>query len=134
MAEDLTELAKQYVSLTAQLEEVRNAMRAVLANGLGGDPEPPANPTRAGKRPGKTTKTTAQSHRAKHLRRDEVIQEAKRADEQVIALLRNEPMRLAKLAEATGQKQTTLSNRLKRLAGRGAIERRGDGWAATSGP
>jgi hypothetical protein len=72
IAQDLVELAKRYVSLTAQLVEVRNAIKRCVLNGA--DPEPPLGPTQARSKPGqKTTKPKPPS-------RDEVMQEAKRAD------------------------------------------------------
>jgi predicted Rossmann fold nucleotide-binding protein DprA/Smf involved in DNA uptake len=128
MADDLTELARQYVSLTAQLQEVRNAIKRCVLNGV--DPEPPPGPTSARSKPGQTAKPM----KPRPPGRDEVMAQAKLDDDAVIAALKNEPMRLVQLAEATGQKQTTLSNRLKRLAERGLIERSGGGWAAAPSP
>jgi predicted transcriptional regulator len=95
----------------------------------GADPEPPlANPTSARSNPG-----TAKLHKAPS--RDEVMAKSAADDEQVVALLHKEPMRLKKLAEASGQKQTTLSQRLSRLRERGLVERSDAGaWSAASPP
>ena len=67
----LVELAQRYVSLSAELEETRSAMRAALMNGSDG------NPTTAGSS-GPPNKGTD---------REGVLAQSKAADERVLALL-----------------------------------------------
>jgi len=64
MSGDLLALASKYVSLTGEVEGVRRAMLACLANGSAPTPEAKPNPTHA-KRPGvkrSQPKPTAKVH------------------------------------------------------------------------
>ena len=81
----LVELAQRYVSLSAELEETRSAMRAALMNGSGG------NPMKAGSS-GPPNKGTD---------REGVLAQSKAADERMLALLREKPMRPSEIARAT---------------------------------
>jgi predicted Rossmann fold nucleotide-binding protein DprA/Smf involved in DNA uptake len=108
MKPDLVELARRYVDLNSQLEEVRNAMRVALANGA--DPSPP--------------------HPTQRSLRDR----ARAADEQVVALLREKPMRANEIVTAMSAKTSTVSERLRRLKQKGLIEPCDGGWTATSSP
>jgi hypothetical protein len=126
-ASELVVLAEKFLSLSNELEAVRNAMRAALANGA--DPSH-VRPTHAGKRPGKKTEAKA---KPAHPDRATVLAKSAAADEALLALLKEKPgARPTEIAEATGAAGTTTSMRLKRLADRGLIERRGDGWTATA--
>jgi hypothetical protein len=132
---DLVELAQQYVSLSNQLETVRNAMRAALDIGLGADREPPPGPTQARSKPGKKIAELSEKSAQKPTRRDTVMARSRADDEQVVAALKQGPMRLTTLLETTGQKSTTLQNRLARLQTRGLVQKDdGGAWTATSSP
>ena len=87
----LVELAQRYVSLSAELEETRSAMRAALMNGSD------RNPTKAGPS-GPPNKGTD---------RERVLAQSKAADERVLALLREKPMRPSEIARATQGKLST---------------------------
>jgi hypothetical protein len=89
----LVELAQRYVSLSAQLEETRNAMRAALMKGSDG------NPTMAG----------SPDPPNKGLDREAVLVQSKAADERVLALLREKPMRPSEIVRATQGKLSTTS-------------------------
>ena len=108
----LVELAQRYVSLSAELEETRNAMRAALMNGSD------RNPTKAGSS-GPPNKGTD---------RERVLAQSKEADERVLALLREKPMRPSEIVRATQGKLSTTRERLRRLRKRGVVEPAEDGW------
>ena len=108
----LIELAQRYVSLSAELEETRSAMRAALMNGWD------KNPTKAGS-PDPPNKGTD---------RERVLAQSKAADERVLALLRDKPMRPSEIAKATLGKLNTTRERLRRLRKRGVVEPAEDGW------
>jgi hypothetical protein len=111
---DLVALAQRYVSLSAELEETRSAMRAALMNGSDG------NPTTAG----------SSGPPNKGMDREAVLAQSKAADERVLALLREKPMRPSEIAKATRGKLSTTRERLRRLHKRGAVEPAADGWRA----
>ena len=108
----LVELAQRYVSLSAELEETRSAMRAALMNGSD------RNPTNAGSS-GPPNKRTD---------RESVLAQSKAADERVLALLREKPMRPSEIVRATQGKLSTTRERLRRLRKRGVVEPAEDGW------
>jgi hypothetical protein len=108
----LVELAQRYVSLSAELEETRSAMRAALMNGWD------KNPTKAGS-PDPPNKGTD---------RESVLAQSKAADERVLALLREKPMRPSEIVRVTHGKLSTTRERLRRLRKRGVVEPAGDGW------
>ena len=108
----LVELAQRFVSLASELEETRNAMRAALMNGLD------ENPTRAG----------SFGPPNKKLDREAVLGQSKAADERVLALLREKPMRPSEIAKATRGALSTTRERLRRLRKRGVVELAEDGW------
>jgi hypothetical protein len=108
----LVELAQRYVSLSAELEETRNAMRAALMNGSD------RNPTKAG----------SAGPPNKGMDREAVLTQSKAADERVLALLRENPMRPSEFARATRAKVSTTRERLRRLRKRGVVEPAEDGW------
>ena len=87
----LVELAQRYVSLSAELEETRSAMRAALMNGSD------RNPTNAG----------SSGPPNKGMDREAVLAQSKAADERVLALLREKPMRPSEIARATQGKLST---------------------------
>jgi predicted Rossmann fold nucleotide-binding protein DprA/Smf involved in DNA uptake len=76
----------------------------------------PPNPT--GHRKGATAKPHPNKARAAD------------AEAQIIALLQMKPMGPAAIAEATGAKAATVSERLRRMKDKGAVERSADGWRA----
>jgi hypothetical protein len=111
----LVELAQRYVSLSAELEETRSAMRAALMNGSD------RYPTKAGSS-GPPNKGTD---------RERVLAQSKEADERVLALLREKPMRPSEIVRATQGKLSTMRERLRRLRKRGVVEPAKDGWRLT---
>jgi hypothetical protein len=114
---DLRVLAEKYVVLTGEIEDVRRAMLACLANGA----EPKENPTRA-KRPG-----------AKGPQHPNAIA-AQQAEMKIVELLRETPgLKSAQIAKATGAKANTVTERLKRLKARHLITpAEGGGWTAAA--
>jgi predicted transcriptional regulator len=60
------------------------------------------------------------------------MERAAKADEAVLALLKDKPMTTGEIKQATGAKPTTLQVRLARLAQRGVVAHGEDGtWSAT---
>jgi hypothetical protein len=108
----LVELAQRSVSLSAELEETRNAMRAALMNGSDG------NPTKAG--------SSGPPHKGRG--REGLLAQSKAADERVLVLLREKPMRPSEIVRATQGKLSTTRKRLRRLCERGVVEPAQDGW------
>jgi hypothetical protein len=144
MSDDLAVLA------AAQLEDTRNAMRLALSNGAA-DPAPirptgpgaaPAKPKRARAGKAKAEPKAARSGKAKaakpakpppHGPHAERLAKSAVADEKVLTLLRGQPgARTGEIRQVIGAKSSTLSERLRRLARQGRVERSGAGWAATS--
>jgi hypothetical protein len=82
----LVELAQRYVALSAELEETRNAVRDALTNGSD------ENPTRAG----------SSGPPNKELNREAFLAQSTTADERVLALPREKPMKAGDFARATG--------------------------------
>ena len=108
----LVELAQKFVALSAELEETRDEMRAALMNGSDG------NPTTAG---------STGPHK-KRMDREALLAQSKAAEERVIVLLREKPMRPSQIAKATQGKLSTTRERLQRLRKRGVVEPVADGW------
>jgi hypothetical protein len=108
----LVELAQKFVALSAELEETRNAMRAALMNGSDG------NPMTAG--------STGRHKRG--MNREAILAQSKAAEERVLALLREKPMRPSEIVRATQGKHSTTRERLQRLRKRGVVEPAADGW------
>ena len=108
----LVELAQKFVALSAELEETRNEMRAALMNGSDG------NPTKAG---------SSGPHK-KRMDREALLAQSKAAEERVIVLLREKPMRPSEIVRATQGKLSTTRERLRRLQKRGVVEPAADGW------
>jgi hypothetical protein len=115
---DLVALAQRYVSLSAELEETRSAMRAALMNGSDG------NPTTAG----------SSGPPNKGVDREALLAQSKAADERVLALLREKPMRPSEIAKATRGKLSTTRERLQRLRKRGVVESAAEGWRLAVNP
>ena len=118
MSGDLLALAAKYVALTEEIEDVRRAMLACLANGAG---EQPARPPQAG-RPGGTGSQPNHPNALK----------AQEAESKTVELLRSTPgLGTTQIANETGSKVNTVTQRLQRLKDRGVIERLdGSGWGA----
>src|SRR6516164_2507484 len=112
---DLVALAQRYVLLSAELEETRSAMRAALINGLD------VNPTKAG----------SSGPPNKGMDREAFLAQTKAADERVLALLREKPMRPSEIVRVTQGKLSTTRERLRRLRKRGVVEPAEDGWRLT---
>jgi|SRR5580704_1822706 predicted transcriptional regulator len=118
MAGDLLALAAKYVALTGEIEDVRRAMLACLANGAGDA----HRPTSAG-RPG-AKKGSQPSHKT-------VM--AAQAEERILELIREKPLRMTEIATEMGAKQNTTSERLRRLKAKGLVApAEGGAWAASA--
>jgi hypothetical protein len=150
---NLVALAERLIDLDRKTTEVRAQMKALLLNGADLDP---IRPTRAGNQPGKAAKAkpkaepkASRAHKPKAAtaakpQQDETeakpagsyaerMRLVRIADEEMLALLRTQPgARTGELRRATGQKSSTLGERLKRLARQGLIEKSGEGWSATA--
>jgi hypothetical protein len=125
VAGDLRSLADRYVRLSTELEETRDEMRRVLANGA----DPGANPTRpAGSSGGKRQARTRAASQAKQ-RPIEI--KAAAIEDDILTLLKSRPMKVSEIAKATASKSSTTAERLLRLQRRGQVERGESGeWAA----
>ena len=106
MSADLLALAAKYVALTEEIEDVRRAMLACLTNGAG---EHPARPTQ----PARSAGGSKHPNAAK----------AEEIESQILEMLRTRPMRMAEIAAETGARQTTTAERLRRMRGKGLVER-----------
>jgi hypothetical protein len=116
---DLVELAKELVEVDQRAEEIRNAMRKLLANGPG---ETPSRPTRPRGAPWGAKRAAILAHSAAE-------------DTRVVELLKATPLRQSAIAATIGAKPSTMQQRLRRLAEKGLVARNEDGlWSATSTP
>jgi hypothetical protein len=115
MSGDLLALASKYVSLTGEIEDVRRAMLACLTNGAADAARTP-RPMQARPKPGSHPNAL----------------KAAEAEAKMIELLRASPgMRTTAIAQATGAKKSTVTERLRRLQARGQVERGEEGdWTA----
>jgi predicted Rossmann fold nucleotide-binding protein DprA/Smf involved in DNA uptake len=114
---DLRALAERYVTLEREIAEVRNAMRHALGNGVDAAPNPP--PARS--KPGGS--------------RAEALAQAAEAEQRVLALLKDRPMKAAEIARQTASKVSTTAERMNRLERRGMVQRAIDGaWSLQSTP
>jgi hypothetical protein len=132
MAENLVQLAERFLHLSTEIEDVRRAMLACLANSAGPVENPPQPVRRSdGKQP-----SAPKASKPTHPARSDVMAKSAAADDAVLALLRSTPgLRTAKIARATEAKTNTLGQRLQRLSSRGQVQRDDSGgWAATSPP
>jgi hypothetical protein len=117
MSQELVELARRLVEIDREAGDIRNAMRSILANGA----DAPVRPTIAQRSGGK--KPPAGKHA-------EALAQAARAEQEIVAILRSGPMRMAEVAAQMAAKQSTTSERFRRLEGRGLIQRNGIVWSA----
>jgi hypothetical protein len=66
--------------------------------------------------------------------RKRVLEEASEAEAQIVAALRDKPMRHAEIVRATVRKATSTSLRLQRLQKRGLVQRDDEGLWSSSSP
>jgi hypothetical protein len=110
---DLCALAQRYVSLTTELEDVRQQMKTALLNGGGSETARPPTSPRQGRN-----------------ERRELLETSAARDEAVMALLKDGPMSQAALVRAIGVAQSTTQQRLQRLLAKGLLARSDDGdWS-----
>jgi hypothetical protein len=103
---DLVELAQRYITLSNEIEGVRDAMRRLLLNGAEGPKENPIQPPvrRAGG--SKPNRVTTQAE----------------AENEVVALLKDQPgMTTARISEAMNCPATSTIARLNRLKEKGVV-------------
>jgi DNA-binding IclR family transcriptional regulator len=67
----------------------------------------------------------------KGMNREAFLAQSRAVDEQVLALLREKPMKAGDVARATRGKLSTTRERLRRLHKLGVVESAADGWRAT---
>ena len=87
-------------------------MRAALMNGSDGN----------------TTKAGSAGLPNKGMDREAILTQSKAADERVLALLREKPMRPSETARVTRAKLSTTRERLQRLRKRAVVEPAEEGW------
>ena len=120
MSENLVELAQRFVRLSGELDLTRDAMKRLLLNGAAGKPDTPFARAR---RPG------AKRPRSNHPKALRGLQ----VEETILKLVQSSPgMGTAAIARATAAGRSTTVERLKRLQGKGRIERddASAGWRA----
>jgi hypothetical protein len=119
---DLRDLAARYVALSGEIEDVRNQMRLLLANGEGSRPTPARLSEPGGKL---DPKAKPHPNAAK----------AAVVEGQIVALLKERPMSRGEIAKATQGKASSTQMRLNRLLEKGLVQHGERGlWSATSTP
>jgi hypothetical protein len=109
------------VTLSEELETVRAEIKQCVLNGAGGiRPGPPAAARR---------KAGREADRQQARGGEAGAQEAAR---QIMSLLRERTHRMAEIAASMGSRHSTISERLRRLQGKGLIERSGTEWATVA--
>jgi hypothetical protein len=113
--EGLVDLARRFVELSDELEDVRDQIKRTVMNGA--DPAP--NPTPA-VRPG-----AKRPHQLK-------LQAAAEAEQKIIKIVKAQPnLRTMEIAKEMGAKSSTTIERLRRLSKRGLVQGGGaEGWTA----
>ena len=115
-SEGLVELARRFVACNDELEVLRGEIRkAVLNGGAGVEAAAPFAPAR---RRGGT------SQHANALK-------AAEPEGRILELLRQRPMKMGEIVAAMGAKQSTTSERMRRLRQRGLVDLAGGAWSAT---
>lgn len=115
----LVELARQYVSLSEQLEGVREQIKHAVLNGGGG-----AVVTARPIQPAKKAGGSKSSH--PH------VAAAAQAEAKILELIRDQPLRTAQIAKLTEAKVNTTIERLKRLRDKGMATSDGGEWRASA--
>jgi hypothetical protein len=115
MAGDLRALAEEYVALQDKVEGVRRAMLACLTNGAGPNPTPAGRPGGTGSMPNHPNAVRA-----------------KEAEQTILAMLRERPRRAAEIATATDSRQSTTSERLRRMREKKLVTMVDGAWEAVS--
>lgn len=123
MSGDLRALAAEYVALQDKVEAVRRSMLACLTNGAGDHPVRPTRPARA--LGGKAAQAQGQELQSQ----PNHIEAAKLAEEKILELLKAGPLRMAEISSQMSARQSTTSERLRRMRDRHLIARDGEGWA-----
>jgi hypothetical protein len=125
----LVALARRFVTLSEELDQVRDEIRRCVMNGAGGDSVEVRPPSQPGAAPAKAKRSSARA-----LDRAALMAEAREADEAVLAIVRAHPgVKTGEVRRETKQRASTLSERLRRLVKRGLVERGADGaWTATA--
>ena len=118
---DLVELARRFVQLSDELESVRGEIKLAVVNGAGDSPIRPTSAARPGLK-------RSQPSQPNHL------QVAKEAESQILEMLKTGPKRMAEISSEMQARQSTTSERLRRMREKGLIKRDGEGWAASAAP
>jgi hypothetical protein len=117
-SEGLVELARRFVACNDELESLREQIKLAVVNGAGESPLRPTPPARS-------KPSGSQSSHPNALA-------AKEAEEKILGLLRERPMKMGEITAAMAAKQSTTSERLRRLRQRGEVTLDGGAWAATA--
>ena len=129
MSGDLRALAAEYVALQDKVERSRAAMLVALtANGAGDHPVRPTKPARAlgGKPQPQPPQSQELQPKPNHL------EMAKEAEARILGLLKVRPMRMAEIASEMSARQSTTSERLRRLREKGLVTQANGAWEAVS--
>lgn len=116
----LVELARQYVSLSYQLDDVRNQIKRAVLNG-GGDAVVTTRPIQPARKAGGSKPSPPAR-----------IVAAAQAEAKIIELIREKPLRTSEIARATKSKTNTTIERLKRLRAKGQALSDGGEWRAAA--
>ena len=116
----LVELARQYVSLSEQLEGVREQIKLAVLNGGAGDAAITARPIKPAKKAGGAK--SSHPH----------IAAAAQAEARILELIRDQPLKTSQIASATNSKLNTVGERLKRLRDKGLAVSGDGGWQAVA--
>ena len=123
---DLVELARRYVSLSDQLESVRGEIAKAVLNGSGGEPARPTQPARRAL--GGKVQSQESPSKPNHL---EAAKGSRGGDSHSTGRGSGRK-KWPRLATEMHSKQSTMSERLRRLKERHLIERSGEGWAVVA--
>jgi predicted Rossmann fold nucleotide-binding protein DprA/Smf involved in DNA uptake len=134
MAENLIQLAERFVRQSRELDETRDAMKRLLLNGAGDHPARPTQPAR----PALGGKSQSQEGQAERPSLKRALPNhpnaiaAKEAQDRILEILRAGPRRMAELASETETRQSTTSERLRRLREKGLVVQANGAWQAVS--
>ena len=128
---DLVGLARRYVALSDELESIRGEIAKAVLNG--GDPSAPfVNAQRRGGKASQGSRSQLQSRQELQPSQPNHIEAAKLAEEKILSLLRERPRRMAEISSEMQARQSTTSERLRRMRDKGLVKRDGEGWAVSA--
>ena len=134
MSGDLRALAAEYVALQDKVAAVRAEMLVALtANGAGDHPVRPTKPARAlGGKPQSQPQPQPQPQSQESQPKPNHLEMAKEAEARILGLLKVRPLRMAEIAAEMSVRQSTTSERLRRLREKGLVTQANGAWEAVS--